>query len=177
MLRHSLTYMLGPLYNMMDILAVSVLSFVSLLLVLLLMISYKRTSLSPKNAAVAIPSPRTTLLPSLSLDAISQLPYPPNLLPGARDIVTPHGTMRVYEYGPEDGPKVLLIHGDTTPAPMLGPIAHELVRRGCRVLMFGTFSKNGGLDWVLCEDSEIGKLSYCLCLYCSTSTNILRSMG
>ncbi|KAL8941808.1 MAG: hypothetical protein Q9211_001660 [Gyalolechia sp. 1 TL-2023] len=64
------------------------------------------------------------------------------MLPGARDVATPHGTMRVYEWGSEDGPKVILIHGDTTPAPVLGPIANDLVRKGCRVLMFGKLSKN-----------------------------------
>lgn len=45
--------------------------------------------------------------------------------------------MRVYEWGSEDGMKILLVHGDTTPAPMLGPIAEELVSRGCRVMMIG----------------------------------------
>ena len=84
-----------------------------------------------------IPSPRDTLLPNISLEQAAALPYPPDLLPGARDVTTPYGTMRVYEWGPEDGDKVLFIHGDSTPAPILGPIAHDLVKKGCRVIMFG----------------------------------------
>ena len=53
-------------------------------------------------------------------------------------MATPYGVMRVYEWGPRDGEKMLFIHGDTTPAPMLGPVAHKLVDKGCRVMMFGT---------------------------------------
>lgn len=57
----------------------------------------------------------------------------PDLLPGARDVATSYGSMRVYDWGSEDGKKVLFIHGDTTPAPMLGPVARDLANRGCRV--------------------------------------------
>ncbi len=64
--------------------------------------------------------------------------------------------MRVYEWGPKDGKKMLFIHGDTTPAPILGPVAHNLVKRGCRVMMFGesikihsssseNMARNGGI--------------------------------
>ena len=84
-----------------------------------------------------IPSPRDTLLPNLSLEQAAALPYPPDLLPGARDVTTPYGTMRVYEWGPEDGEKVLFIHGDATSAPILSPIARNLVKKGCRIMMFG----------------------------------------
>ena len=84
-----------------------------------------------------ISSPRETLLPNISLEQAAALPYPPDLFPGARDVTTPYGTMRVYEWGPEDGDKVLFIHGDSTPAPMLGPIARHLVKNGCRIMMFG----------------------------------------
>ena len=84
-----------------------------------------------------IPSPRETLIPFLSESQAAALPYPPNLLPGARDVETPYGVMRVYEWGPDAGRKVLLIHGDTTPAPILGPIAAALVQLGCRVMIIG----------------------------------------
>ena len=84
-----------------------------------------------------IPSPRETLLPYLSPDQASKLPYPPNILPGARNVDSPYGIMRVYEWGPENGMKVVMVHGDTTPAPVLGPLAELLVERGCRVIMFG----------------------------------------
>lgn len=94
---------------------------------------------SNKPAALRrkIPSPRETLLPHLSVGRAEVSPYPPDLLPGARDLDTPYGVMRVYEWGPEEGLKVLLIHGDTTPRPMLGPIASQLAERGCRVMIVG----------------------------------------
>ena len=40
----------------------------------------------------------------------AKLPYPPDCLPGARDVDTPYGNIRVYEWGPEDGRKLSLIH-------------------------------------------------------------------
>jgi len=57
-------------------------------------------------------------------------------------VATPYGTMRAYEWGPEEGKKVVVVHGDTTPAPMLGPIAEALVKRGCRLILFGTSARN-----------------------------------
>lgn len=67
-----------------------------------------------------IPSPRETLLPSLSSSDIAKLPYPPHALPGARDIPSPHGSLRVYEWGPENGRRVLMVHGISTPSIALG---------------------------------------------------------
>ena len=102
------------------------------------LIRWPLSSNKPPTSRRKIASPRETLLPRLSARQVASLPYPPDLLPGARDVETLYGVMRVYEWGPEDGMKVLMIHGDTTPAPMLGPIAIQLVDKGCRVLLFGT---------------------------------------
>jgi hypothetical protein len=84
-----------------------------------------------------IPSPAQTKLPQLSEEDLQELPYPPNALPGARDVKSPYGSVRVYEWGPEDGDKILLIHGISTPGIAMADLAHKLVRRGCRVMMFG----------------------------------------
>ena len=83
-------------------------------------------------------SPRETTLPRLSGDELKKLPYPPNALPGARDIDSPYGSIRVYEWGPEDGEKILLIHGISTPSIALTDLAYKLVEKGCRVMLFGT---------------------------------------
>ncbi|KAI1335992.1 alpha/beta-hydrolase [Xylariaceae sp. FL0016] len=88
-----------------------------------------------------IPSPRKTLLPQLSAYEIRALPYPPDALPGARDVETPYGSIRVYEWGPEDGERVLLVHGISTPIVALGNLAHELVGRGRRVMCFDLFGR------------------------------------
>jgi hypothetical protein len=84
-----------------------------------------------------IPSPVESKLPKLSPEEVAELPYPPDALPGARDVKSPYGTVRIYEWGPEDGDKILLIHGISTPGIAMADLAHKLVRRGCRVMMFG----------------------------------------
>ncbi|KAL4784594.1 Alpha/Beta hydrolase protein [Aspergillus varians] len=68
-------------------------------------------------------------------------PLPLDALPGARDVQSPYGSIRIYEWGPERGPKVLLIHGITTPCIALGGLAHALVDRGCRVMLFDLFGR------------------------------------
>ncbi|KAL4940343.1 hypothetical protein BDV06DRAFT_196856 [Aspergillus oleicola] len=68
-------------------------------------------------------------------------PLPLDVLPGARDVPSPYGSIRVYEWGPEDGPKVLLVHGITTPCVSLGGLAHAFVDRGCRVMLFDLFGR------------------------------------
>jgi hypothetical protein len=100
-------------------------------LVLLVLLNSLRSS--PR----IIPSPRETVIPALAPEDLRDLPYPENALPGARDVDSPYGTTRVYEFGPRDGPKVLLIHGISTPSIALASLAHKLVDKGCRVMMFG----------------------------------------
>ncbi|KAJ5337790.1 hypothetical protein N7452_004518 [Penicillium brevicompactum] len=86
-------------------------------------------------------SPRSTVLPGISESENRQLPLPTDVLPGARDVASPYGSTRVYEWGPENGPKVLLVHGITTPCLSLGGLAHALVDRGCRVMLFDLFGR------------------------------------
>ena len=83
-----------------------------------------------------IPSPYKCLLPKLSLEDAKIVPYPPDAYPGVRDVESPYGSLRVYEWGPEDGRKVLLVHGISNPCIALGAVAHGLADRGCRVMMF-----------------------------------------
>ncbi|GAB1734977.1 hypothetical protein NU219Hw_g52t1 [Hortaea werneckii] len=95
----------------------------------------------PANAQHhVIPSPRHSLQ-LLSAQDLNSLPYPPNALPGARDVDTPYGNIRVYEWGPEDGRKVLLVHGISTPCIALASLADSLVEKGCRVMLFDLFGR------------------------------------
>lgn len=71
-----------------------------------------------------IRSPRVTLLPMLTENEKFALAYPPDILPGGRDVDSPYGTIRVYEWGPEKGRKVLFIHGISTPCLSLGAVAY-----------------------------------------------------
>jgi hypothetical protein len=103
---------------------------------------------SPAQHAGIVPSPREAVLSCMSKEELEKLPYPPDALPGARDVDTPYGSIRVYEWGPEDGRKVLLIHGISTPSLALAPLARKLVKIGCRVMLFGKkrFSDSGVLS-------------------------------
>lgn len=53
------------------------------------------TRIPNPSSRQVIPSPRDTLLPFLTDHEAACLPYPPHLLPGARDVPTLYGTMRV----------------------------------------------------------------------------------
>lgn len=83
-----------------------------------------------------VPSPLKILLPKLSSEETASFPYPPDAYPGIRDVESPYGSLRVYEWGPEEGRKVLLVHGISNPCIALGAIAHGLADKGCRVMMF-----------------------------------------
>lgn len=99
-----------------------------------------RSFLSDNHAGTTVlPSPRASVLASESPESTRELPLPPDVLPGARDVPTPYGSVRVYEWGPVDGPKVLFVHGITTPCIALGGVAHALVDRGCRVMLFDLY--------------------------------------
>lgn len=89
-----------------------------------------------------IESPRRKIQ-RLPGEAIRSLPYPPDILPGGRDAATPYGSIRIFEWGPEDGEKVLILHGISTPTISQGDLAHELVAKGYRVMLFGKSTVTG----------------------------------
>ncbi|TQN69192.1 Serine hydrolase-like protein [Colletotrichum shisoi] len=103
-------------------------------------LSLARLALYPKWGT-AISNPLKTKIPTLEADEVKKLPYHPDSFPGARDVETPYGSIRVYEWGSTTGPKVILIHGITTSCMTLGPIAHALAARGCRVMLFDLFGR------------------------------------
>lgn len=80
--------------------------------------------------------------PSKAVAAIST-PYPPtDFIPGARDIDTPYGSIRIYEFGPEDAErKVLLVHGISVPSMALAGMGQRLVDRGCRIMLLDLFGR------------------------------------
>jgi hypothetical protein len=102
-------------------------------------VSFQSLRNTARNTALhsSTPSPLKSLLPSLSLEESQRLPYPPDYFPGARDVETPYGSVRVYEFGPETGKRVLFVHGISTPCISLGGLADALVKKGCRVMLFG----------------------------------------
>lgn len=104
-----------------------------------------RAALWPARPNI-LPSPLKTgsglsAASSNSSTSSKTLVYHPDLLPGARDVDTPYGSIRVYEFGPETGEKVLFVHGISTPCVTLMPIANALVERGYRVMLFDLFGR------------------------------------
>ncbi|KAG9599453.1 alpha/beta-hydrolase, partial [Aureobasidium melanogenum] len=88
-----------------------------------------------------IDSPLPLIQKTLTKEQQKRLPYDPDALEGPRDVKTPFGSIRVYEWGPEDGKKVLLVHGISTPCIALSGLADELAQKGCRVMMFDLFGR------------------------------------
>ncbi|SNX81805.1 related to 2-hydroxy-6-oxo-6-phenylhexa-2,4-dienoate hydrolase [Melanopsichium pennsylvanicum] len=68
-------------------------------------------------------------------------PYPADVFPNGADLNTPYGTIRYYEFGPEDGKKLLLVHGISMPCPAWSLIAPYLVKAGYRILCFDLFGR------------------------------------
>ncbi|KAM3415961.1 hypothetical protein BST61_g9451 [Cercospora zeina] len=86
----------------------------------------------PKRPEV-LKAPSTKLL---TAEEYEKVPYPPDALPGGHNVATPYGNIRVYEWGPEIGRKVLFVHGISTPCIALSRVAGHLVKKGCRVMLF-----------------------------------------
>ncbi|MCJ1281943.1 hypothetical protein MMC26_001266 [Xylographa opegraphella] len=103
----------------------------------------------------SIPSPVHTLFPHLTPAEQSALPYPPDLFPGARDVESPYGSLRVYEWGPEEGRKVLLVHGISTPCLSLGAIAEGLVEGGARVMLLDLWGRGYSATPLLPHDPRL----------------------
>lgn len=80
--------------------------------------------------------------PTLGNEHIEEIPpYPNDALPGVRDVDTPYGSIRVNEWGPNDGRKVLFIHGISTPSLSCAHMALQLAKEGCRVMTFDLFGR------------------------------------
>ncbi|KAK1988719.1 Alpha/Beta hydrolase protein [Colletotrichum cereale] len=144
-------------------------------------LSLARLGLYPKWGT-AIPNPLKTKMPKLAGDEVKKLPYRPDSFPGARDVETPYGSIRVYEWGSTTGPKVILIHGISTSCMTLGRIAHALAARGCRVMLFDLFGR-GFSDGVgdLPHDARLYTTQVLLALASSplawSGTNSVRVIG
>ncbi|KAL7819075.1 putative alpha/beta hydrolase family protein [Trichoderma gracile] len=141
---------------------------------------FARSALWPRWGKV-LPNPLKTAAAADKVE-VEGLVYRPDAFPGARDVETPYGSIRVYEFGPEDGEKVLLVHGISTPCITLAHIAHGLVARGCRVMLFDLFGR-GFSDGVgdLAHDERLYTTQILLVLASSplpwTGTNAIRLVG
>lgn len=67
--------------------------------------------------------------------------YPSDFYPGGKNIDTPYGSIRTYEFGPEDGKRLLFVHGITTPSPVFAGILPAMADAGYRVCTFDLFGR------------------------------------
>lgn len=148
-----------------------------------------------------IAGPLRSVLPNLSSEQLARLDYPPDIFPGARDVQTPvsgscpsrfvtvvsgdspgpnlssiqYGSIRVYEFGPMTGRKVLMVHGISTSCQTLGRIARQLVDcAGCRVMLFDLFGR-GFSDGV--GDLPHDERLYCSQMLCALASSPLSWTG
>ncbi|KAI0724500.1 alpha/beta-hydrolase [Cerioporus squamosus] len=67
--------------------------------------------------------------------------YPADLFPGGSYAPLLHGRVRYWILGPEDGTKVVLIHGVSTPSVSWKAIGPYLAQNGFRVLIYDLYGK------------------------------------
>ncbi|KAI0335325.1 alpha/beta-hydrolase [Cubamyces sp. BRFM 1775] len=67
--------------------------------------------------------------------------YPDDLFPNGDYAPLPHGRVRYWLLGPENGTKVVLIHGISTPGITWKEIAPYLAEKGLRVLVYDLYGK------------------------------------
>jgi pimeloyl-ACP methyl ester carboxylesterase len=63
-------------------------------------------------------------------------PYPWNIYEGGATLQTPYGNIRLYELGPKEGKKVLLIHGISQPCPLWRLLIPKLIESGHHILCY-----------------------------------------
>lgn len=99
---------------------------------------YKPVPIEPET----IKAP-TELLKDVTPEDLRHLPYPPqDFIPGARDVSTPYGIIRLYEWGPTDAiRKVVLLHGISGSCVVLLTLAETLAANGCRVMILDLFGR------------------------------------
>ncbi|RDX55915.1 alpha/beta-hydrolase [Lentinus brumalis] len=78
---------------------------------------------------------------ALPSDAPIRQVYPADLCPGGSYAPLPHGRVRYWILGPEDGTKVVLIHGVSTPSVSWKAIGPYLAQNGFQVLIYDLYGK------------------------------------
>ncbi|GBE78277.1 alpha/beta-hydrolase [Sparassis latifolia] len=67
--------------------------------------------------------------------------YPEDIFPNGSYVQLPYGRVRFWLLGPDNGPRVVLIHGLSTPGITWLKVAPYLAERGFRVLVYDLYGK------------------------------------
>ncbi|KAG8737641.1 hypothetical protein FRC12_017060 [Ceratobasidium sp. 428] len=67
--------------------------------------------------------------------------YPPDLYGQGHSVDLPKGRVKYWLIGPEDGKRVVLIHGLSMPSLIWKPVANRLAKTGFRVLIYDVYGR------------------------------------
>ncbi|KAG0224630.1 alpha/beta-hydrolase [Mortierella sp. GBAus27b] len=85
---------------------------------------------------------RGSTLPSLrAVDRSALDAYPEDYYPGGQYAELSFGETHYFMFGPEDGKKIVFVHGLSTPASIFSSVARHMANSGCRVLLYDLYSR------------------------------------
>ncbi|EKM59110.1 uncharacterized protein PHACADRAFT_25221 [Phanerochaete carnosa HHB-10118-sp] len=87
------------------------------------------------------PVPAIYSMESLNKDSPIRQVYPEDIYPNGDYYPSPYGRVRYWIVGPEEGRKVVLIHGIACPSIVWKDVQAELVSNGFRVLMYDVYGR------------------------------------
>lgn len=67
--------------------------------------------------------------------------YPPDAFEGGSDVRLPNGRVKYYLLGPEEGEKIVLVHGFSSPCLVWRELGTSLANAGFRVLMYDHYGR------------------------------------
>lgn len=95
-------------------------------------------------------------------------PFNDSRIPGGAFVELPYGRLRYYLFGPENGKKIVLIHGIGFPTPLMPDFVNALAAKGYRVLAFDLYGRSL---------SDSPGVDYNLSFYISTLAMLLYKVG
>ncbi|KIJ50034.1 hypothetical protein M422DRAFT_777164 [Sphaerobolus stellatus SS14] len=87
------------------------------------------------------PTPVHHSLDEVDPESIIRKGYPKDFLPNPQTVRFPQGKSTYWLFGPEDGKKVVLIHGISTPSIMWKDFAPWLAGKGFRILVYDLYGR------------------------------------
>lgn len=67
--------------------------------------------------------------------------YPTSLYPNSTSVETPYGSMQYALFGPEDGERIVFVHGYSCPSPIFEQLSKSLAKDGYRVLTYDLWGR------------------------------------
>ncbi|KAG0084926.1 hypothetical protein BGZ92_009454 [Podila epicladia] len=119
----------------------------------------------------SITAERGLILPSLralSSQESSSSAYPEDYYPGGDYAELSFGETHYFMFGPEEGKKVVFVHGLSTPASVWSKAARHMANSGCRVLLYDLYSRGYSVGPPVDHDPL---------LYVSQLDDLLRHVG